>query len=126
MRRGLFPEIGCPGRVGVLRHQDVGLGERDTRAGVRNFPLDLCFGDLAAKALGGADGLDLCCVRAHQSDILHDKDSGKMAVAVLRLGLRRDGARRLVGLGNPAYSPHPAIVLKRDFPAKVRARGFHW
>ncbi len=69
----------------------------------------------AARALGGADGLDLCCVRAHQPDALHDKDSGKVAVAVLRLSLRRDRARRLVGLGNPAYSPHPATVLKVRF-----------
>jgi hypothetical protein len=35
------------------------------------------FKDLAAKALDGANGLYLCCLRAHQPDTPHDKEAVK-------------------------------------------------
>ncbi len=40
-------------RVSDISENRSKSGERDTGAGVRNFPLDLCFRDLATKALGG-------------------------------------------------------------------------
>lgn len=96
------------------RHQNGGHCKRHTGTGVRDFPADLCRRNLAAKAMGRADGMGLRGLCARQSRTVYAQNSRKVAVVCLRSGLCRDRARRFVGFRDPAHAPQSAPGLKRN------------
>jgi hypothetical protein len=121
-------------RVSDISENRSKSGERDTGAGVRNFPLDLCFGDLATKALGGENapnrGFGRFAARFIRRNQIrgHDEnapDHGDSAIADGQADVRCRSAS-----GYPATKPNGWTLiftrfrcsLPRDESRNVRAR----
>src|SRR5215472_1481354 len=73
--------------------------------------------------MGGADGLGIRRLRAHQHDALYDQDSAELASAALRSDLHSDRARSLVGCCDFAHPTQAAVDLKRSRFAFSHAAG---
>src|SRR5262252_9542776 len=68
-----------PSRVRILWNENVRSGQCHTRSCLRTIPGRIRDWDLATETMGGADGLGIRGLRAHQHDALYDQDSAELA-----------------------------------------------
>src|SRR5215472_14152858 len=110
------------GGVRILWNENHRSGQRHTRTRLRNIPARIRHRDLATETVGGAAGLGIRRLRAHQHDALYDQDSAELAGAAFRSDLYSDRAGGLVGFGNFAHPAQTAIDLKAGVEFAAAAR----